>query len=655
MKEIKIVSILILAFFFTVLLPPAPVLAQENDPNLIYIRVDGDVEGTNLISRDENLYTFTTNITGSIIFEKDHVILDGNGFVLHADSDAFTINGRNNITIQNLTVITLGTGIMFNQASDCKVLNVLIKAERAGIRARNLTYSQFSNSQIEAKIEYALSLSFSPNNLIINNNLISNMIDAVNCGWSSNNIISGNNITYYTSEFPLANGIHFDGSTNCTIFSNNIFGFPWSGINLQGYSDNNLIEANCVMNCSRGIRISSNENNLTANYIVNNNETGITLESASNSLLINNYLSNNSQNLAISSYTPAGWINNVDSSNTVEGKPVIYWINAVGKTVPSTAGYIALVNCTDITVANHHFTYQGDCILLVYTVNSTITENRLSYNSTIHLHSSSNNRITENIFTNNDCGLFFGSSCVNNLIANNNFTGNNYSFSLSESSNNIITYNNFTKNQNALYFSNANNNNIYLNNFENNTRPVGDIGLNNPPFSITTAVLNHQSTDLITQPLTAVTIEPINFIGPLPLSANIWDNGNKGNFWSDYIGADVDGDGIGDTSYVIYGNNADNYPLIRPVTTSPTITPTPVPPFSSLPTSTVIPNPSSTSSPTPTSTPMPSSPFSQNSPTLPIDNTSFFFDTLHLLFVIIIATILSILLSIALLTIRKRQ
>ena len=49
---------------------------------------------------------------------------------------------------------------------------------------------------------------------------------------------------------------------------------------------------------------------------------------------------------------------------------------------------------------------------------------------------------------------------------------------------------------------------------------------------------------------------------------NVWDNGFEGNFWSSYNGSDFNGDGIGDSPYVIDANNVDRYPLMSPWTGS---------------------------------------------------------------------------------------
>ncbi len=41
-----------------------------------------------------------------------------------------------------------------------------------------------------------------------------------------------------------------------------------------------------------------------------------------------------------------------------------------------------------------------------------------------------------------------------------------------------------------------------------------------------------------------------------------WDDGSKGNYWSDYTGVDINEDGIGDTPYIIDAQNQDRYPLV---------------------------------------------------------------------------------------------
>jgi parallel beta-helix repeat protein len=169
---------------------------------------------------------------------------------------------------------------------------------------------------------------------------------------------------------------------------------------------------------------------------------------------------------------------------------------------------------------------KGYGIWLSNSTKNFITENSItaSVNSTaVYVKFSSLNTISYNILTNGRLGVFLYSS-TNNAIFRNKIIQNYEGIHLLNSTTNIITYNDITKNYLGIGCDESSNNTIHHNNFNN------DINKN------------------------------------VQRSTNIWDDGTKeGNYWSDYDGSDGNGDGIGDTPYIINDANKDRYPLKNPV------------------------------------------------------------------------------------------
>lgn len=199
-------------------------------------------------------------------------------------------------------------------------------------------------------------------------------------------------------------------------------------------------------------------------------------------------------------------------------------------------------------------------------LNDTFSQN-LFVGHGLEFYQTSGNNLTGNTFS----GCMYAIQGANGaIISRNNLTSNSYAlYGLAFCK---VTGNNIQNNRQGIV--NAYNSTFYQNNFINNT-------LQTAYYSYTGSRSS-------------------------PLPPNVWDNGTKGNYWSNYNGTDQNGDGIGDTPYIVDANNQDNYPLISPLSIS--VAP---PPYTSTitPASTSpAPTPLSTQpslTPTPAATPIP--------------------------------------------------
>jgi len=221
--------------------------------------------------------------------------------------------------------------------------------------------------------------------------------------------------------------IHLLHVNDCNISGNSLVN---SGIGVWLYdSSNNLVKGNSISNNNYGIIAESSDNNIIADNFVANNLGGIRLISASNNKLRDNTMVDNSRSFSVSGNELSMFINNVDSSNTIDDKPICYWIGISDKTVPADVGCVILVNCTDMKVQDFTLTNNYDAILLAYTNKSDIIGNTITDSYTgIRLYASSDNNIIENTIT---CITGIVTNGKGTQVTNNNITTTNVGITVS--------------------------------------------------------------------------------------------------------------------------------------------------------------------------------------------------------------------------------
>ena len=401
-------------------------------------------------------------------------------------------------------------------------------------------------------------------------------------------------------------GIYLHESSNNIITNNNASINDCYGIGLH-FSSNNIITNNNAANNKYGICLYGSSNNIITNNNAANNKYGIDLYGSSINTITDNSFENDG--IFIDGFELFHFNTHILEGNTVNGRPIYYYKNTNGIKVPEDAGEVILVNCTDMTIENINASFGSVGIELAYTGDSKISNNDISSSNGagIRLYYSNSNTITNNNASNSYVGIYLYYSSDNNITNNNanlNFWGSG-SIYLGHSSNNMVTNNNVSINKGRGIYLHFSSNNILTNNNINsnvgdgmhlehsNNNKIMDNSVSSNEFGI---CLFSSSTNTITNNNVSInkgrgiylhesSNNPIylnNFIDNKYnvnsyKSTNVWNsteeitytyNGTTyenylGNYWSDYEGNDIDGDGIGDTPHII-DSDKDNYPRMEP-------------------------------------------------------------------------------------------
>jgi len=228
--------------------------------------------------------------------------------------------------------------------------------------------------------------------------------------------------------------------------------------------------------------------------------------------------------------------------------------NGIGKVVTIAASYVNLTGFTIRRSGESLLLRESGVFLDFRSVGSRVSDNIVVDNyHGIFLESSTGNVVSfNNVSANTGRGIYLSSSSENaistNLVSRNE---QDYSIELFDSSNNVIAANVVSLSWGGVYLRESSNNTIKENRVSNNNE--------------TGVYLDRSSSNILYR--NNFFHNGLNELGQQFSydSSNAWDNGAEGNFWTDYnvTGADLDGDGIGDTGTLPH-LQVDSKPLIEP-------------------------------------------------------------------------------------------
>ena len=473
----------------------------------IRITPKGTVEGTDKISRKDNVYTLSGDLTGStdmagtfISIEKDGVVFDGAGRTIQGTNTGIAIaaHGRKDITIKNTRILNFGTGI-----------------------------------ELRSK-------EFQTNSIASNNQIIDNYLETAYWGISVNTIngfVSGNTIVSKNSMY----GVNFQA--NSTIFSKNTF--INGGLSLFNPGILNVVSENTI-NGKPLVYLEGQANQVIdgANQVILVDCNNITIENVGNTVDLRETI----QLFGTTNTRITNCKCNIVLSNSHSNTVVQNELSEVGSYANYDSAVVKLTSSNNNSIVQNSI-LATNCygISLIGSSYNNIDANYIITSGpdragirieTLPQSPAEYNYIQENSITSTENGLDFRKGARDNFVFSNSITNCKNGIKLSSASSNYFRGNNISRStQYAVYLSIADYNSFNHNNFVNNGKQVYE---------------NHE--------VYWFAINNNSYYS----ENNIWDDGKEGNYWSDYAGADTDGDGIGESPYVVYENFTDRYPLTKP-------------------------------------------------------------------------------------------
>jgi|GEM_PF-1649726 len=401
-------------------------------------------------------------------FEDNFTLFPGyNGIGIYA-KDAAGNRGRDNITVLYGGIADLYVDDDFDESMPLWQILYFDKIQDA-INAANPTDTIFVFNGT-----YYEHVTVNKQILLMGENRNYTIIDGSGIGDVVKITVDSVNITGFTVQNSGNNysdaGINLNSPLN--IIHENIIKDVSMGVWSGSYFSNNIITGNIIKNTYQdGVFLNGFYNTISNNLLYNLSRSGITAWYGGNNIILGNIINESYENgillyrsredtlehnemfncsgLEIRGESMIEWQHNIDTSNSINDKPIFYFINEIGLDIPSNAGQVILVNCSYCTGTSLSLHNTSVGLEIAYSHNNTFVGNRLCNLSSdaVVLYSSEYNNISGNDIINNNAGFELDYS-NNNTFSLNNITDNKYyGFEIEHSSNsNIISWNTIKNN-----------------------------------------------------------------------------------------------------------------------------------------------------------------------------------------------------------------
>ena len=373
----------------------------------------------------------------------------------------------------------------------------------------------------------------------------------------------------------------YSSISNCSVSDNVHYGIWVLG---TGYSS---IENNTLKNGGEAICMESSAYNHLLFNDLRRNKIGIDIDRSTCNTLRGNSMALNLRNFACYGWFLSDLLNDVDTSNTVDGKPIYYWVNRHNATVPPDAGAVTIVNSSAITVMNLLLRNNLIGVNLAFTKNS-IVENVTTYDNYGGVSASYCESITiSKCSVNNSEGFGIGivRGGANRIVQNDVRYTNSSGIWLEDTNFNLVIGNNVSYSHHVfsaqevdgsgILVDDSSRNNVTGNNLYRNAYGIGMGPTDSQQNRITKNILEENGIGLVLAMAQYNFIYHNNFINNGVQATNSWlgysqptyntlDSGVfGGNYWSNYNGSDANHDGMGDVPYVVNQANIDHYPIMH--------------------------------------------------------------------------------------------